>query len=69
MSHKFEVYINNRPYEIRPSMNLAEILTQLEIKKPYSLLFNRTFLPSSQHKKVQLKAEDRIEVISAKYRS
>jgi len=65
MSQTFEIYINNVPCEVKKTMTLSEILKQFGAQKPYALLFNRSFLPSSKHETIQLKPEDRIEVISA----
>ncbi|MEA3405560.1 MAG: sulfur carrier protein ThiS [Pseudomonadota bacterium] len=65
MSQTFEIYINNVPCEVKPNMSLSEILNLFGAQQPYALLFNRTFLPSSKHESIQLKPDDRIEVISA----
>lgn len=65
MSQTFEIYINNVPCEVKPNMSLAEIMELFGAQPPYALLFNRTFLPSSKHSSIQLKPDDRIEVISA----
>jgi len=65
MSQTFEIYINNVPCEVKQNMTLSEILKLFGAQPPYALLFNRVFLPRSKHETVQLKPEDRIEVISA----
>ncbi len=65
MSTTFEIYINNMACEIKPQMQLPEVLKLFGAQPPYALLYNRTFLPSSKHSTVELKPDDRIEVISA----
>lgn len=65
MSDTFKIYINDTPCEVKASMSLSDILILFGAQQPYALLFNNSFLPSSEHNSIQLKSDDRVEVISA----
>lgn len=65
MSDSFNVFINNMPCTIKPTMPLPNILALFGAQQPYALLVNQTFIPSSQHDTIKLKANDRVDVISA----
>lgn len=65
MSDTFKIYINDTPTEVKSCMFLPDILKLFGAQQPYALLLNSSFLPSSKHDSIQLKPDDRIEVISA----
>jgi len=65
MTNTFEITINNVPCKIDTNMRLPEVLTLFGAYHPYVLLINHTFLPNSKHNTIELKPDDRIEVISA----
>lgn len=65
MSDFFEVFINNMPCTIKPTMPLSDVLALFGAQQPYALVVNQTFIPSSQHDTIKLQADDRVDVISA----
>lgn len=62
---EIQIYINELPCTVDSEKTLPDILAIWGATQPYAIMTNGTFLPHSQHAHYQLKADDKIEVVSA----
>ena len=58
--------INGQEQEIQSSINITELLLEIEIKgSHYAVALNSKVLPRSSYEKTLLSANDRIEIVTA----
>lgn len=59
-----KVSINKTSHELPPGATLADAIARVDIKPPFAAAVNMQFVPNTQYGQTQLKADDRIDIIS-----
>ena len=60
-----QIFINGQSTPVFKNQTMEEILENFGATKPFAVLVNRKFVPSSQLQHIRLHDYDHIEVISA----